>query len=192
MYAKALKIRNGSTHYHPLNTIQEHPRHSAAIEATADTGCMSCLAGVNLLSKLGLSVSTLIPVTTQMKSANNDKIDILGAIFIELSGVNEYGTKLLTKQMVYISKKTKPFYLSRSACQDLHIISNEFPKIGENGNQTVAAGQSHPPVQETRAIDVVTSQLAPCGCPKRTLPPPIKIPTWELSDKNREKQSNFY
>ena len=84
-----------------MNTIQDHPRHSAVTQITADTGCQSCLAGVNLLSKLGLPHSALIPVTTQMKGADNDKIEILGAIFIELSGKNEYGSTYFTKQMVY-------------------------------------------------------------------------------------------
>ena len=71
-----------------LNTIQDHPRHSAVTQITADTGCQSCLAEVNLLSKLGLLHSVLIPVNTQMKSADNDKIEILSIIFIELSGKN--------------------------------------------------------------------------------------------------------
>ena len=45
---------------------------------------MSCLAGVNILTSLGLNNKDLIPVTAQIKSADNDDILLLGAIFIEL------------------------------------------------------------------------------------------------------------
>ena len=116
---------------------------------TADTGCMSCLAGINTLVKLGLSRKDLIPVTTQMRSADNDRIELLGAIFIELSGNDEKGKQFKTKQMVYISRTTEAFYLNRSACHDLGIISSKFPTIGENSNfqKAAAIGQSQLPVQ---------------------------------------------
>ena len=54
----------GSSHT-PLMT------RSTTITAMADTGCQSCLAGTNLLSKLGLTSSNIIPVKTKMRSANN-------------------------------------------------------------------------------------------------------------------------
>ena len=132
IFAKALRIKNN--HYHPLNTVQSHPRHSAMIDAITDTGCMSCLAGMNILTILGLSSKDLIPVTAQMKSADNDAIQLLGAIFIELEGYKNSVTQVRTKQMVYISEKTEVFYLSRSACQDLGKISEKFPKIYEYSN----------------------------------------------------------
>ena len=174
-----------------MNTFRDHPRHSAVTQITADTGCQSCLAGVNLLSKLGLPHSALIPVTTQMKGADNAPFNILGALFVELSGKDEYGSTYVTKQMVYISKNTEAFYLSRSACQDLQIIGREFPKIGEFSNQTVAAGQSHSSEQKTGSYEKIAFELAPCGCPKRTMPPPIQLPPWKLSDKNREITEQF-
>ena len=69
-----------------------------------------------------------------MRSADNDPIDLMGAIFLELSGDDEYGTKYSTNQMVYISRGSEEFYLNRSACQDLGIISSKFPIIGEHFN----------------------------------------------------------
>ena len=113
---------------------------------------MSCLAGVSTLVKLGLSRKDLIPVKTQMRSADNAGIELLGAIFIELSGNDEAGTQFKTKQMVYISRTTEAFYLNRSACNDLGIISSKFSIIGENSNlqKTAAIGQSHSPVQKEK------------------------------------------
>ena len=44
------------------------------IMVIADTGCQSCLAGVNLLHTLGHNLSDLIPVTTKMHSASGEDI----------------------------------------------------------------------------------------------------------------------
>ena len=185
LYAKVLKVK--SNHFHPLNTVRAHPRHSAIIKATSDTGCQSCLAGMSTLAKLGISTKDLIPVTTQMRSADNDHIELLGAIFIELSGIGEHHV-YQSKQMVYISSKTEAFYLNRSACLDLGIISEEFPTVGENGNpiKTAAIGQDPSPVQTEKSTDVIQNELAPCGCPKRTLPSPTQKPPCDFSDKNRK------
>ena len=61
-----------------LNTI--------LVDAMADTGCQSCLAGSKLIEKLRLSSKDLIPVNEQMHSADNRDILILEAIILRLSG----------------------------------------------------------------------------------------------------------
>lgn len=154
---------------------------------------MSCLTGMSTLAKLGIPASEIIPVTTQMRSADNDNISLIGAVFMELSGKDEYGTEYSSKQMVYIAKGTEAFYLNRSACYELGIISNKFPTIGEYGNRlkTAAVGQSHSPAQDTRATEVTPIELAPCGCPKRTRPSLIAKPPCELSENNREFLQNY-
>ena len=178
LFAKALKLKDN--HY-PLNTVQSHPRHSSMIEAIADTGCMSCLAGMNILTTLGLSSKDLIPVTAQMKSADNDTIQLLGALFIQLESHNNNGTQVRTKQMVYISEKTEAFYLSRSACQDLGIISDKFPKICEYSN-----------IINVATINKKQAILAPCGCPKRSMPPSeLDNPPIEISERNRSKLEEY-
>ena len=112
---------------------------------------MSCLTGMSTLAKLGIPARELIPVTTQMRSADNDHIELLGAIFMELSGNDEHGSHYKSKQMVYIAKGTEAFYLNRSACHELGIISDKFPTIGENGNslKTSAVGQGHSQEKDT-------------------------------------------
>ena len=179
LYAKALKLK--SNHQHPLNTVRYHPRHSTIIQATTDTGCMSCLAGMNIVSALGLSSKDIIPVTAHMRSADNDDIQLLGAVFIELEGYDVNGTQTQTKQMVYISEKTQAFYLSRSACQDLGVISDKFPEIGEHFNNTkMATIHQHQPT------------IATCGCPKRSMPPlDIDNPPFEISEENRDKLEEY-
>ena len=70
---------------------------------------MSCLAGMNIVSALGLSSKDIIPVTAHMRSADNDDIQLLGAVFIELEGYDVNGTQTQTKQMVYIAEKKQSF-----------------------------------------------------------------------------------
>ena len=70
----------------------------------ADTGCQSCLAGVNLLHTLGHTPSDLIPVTTKMRSATGEDIQLLGATILKLSGSDAKGNTFSTKQMVYITE----------------------------------------------------------------------------------------
>ena len=194
LFAKALKVldQRGNNPYHPLNAVKSHPRHSKLIKTTADTGCMSCLSGTYLLEKLNLPKSALIPVHTQMRSANNEAIHIEGAILIELTGKDLYGKEYSTKQMVYISQSTQIFFLSRGALIDLGIISDRFPTLGEYENQTAAVGQGHPPVQKTKDTEVVTIELALCGCPKRKQPTPVTTPPFELSEVNRDKIEKFF
>ena len=146
---------------------------------------MSSMAGLNTIAKLGLSQKSLIPVTTQMKSADNSHIKLLGATFIELQGKNSNGDTITTKQMVYITPNTEAFYLSRKGCEDLGIISNRFPTIGDVSLNIEASLTSDEPPRNQEA------EKAECGCLKRTLPPPITKPPYPLNDENREKIEKF-
>ena len=69
----------GSTRTSHKRITRRHP-----VIAIADTGCQSCLAGVDILHKLGHTLSDIIPVTTKMSSAS-------GATFIRLSGSDSHG-----------------------------------------------------------------------------------------------------
>ncbi len=75
----------------------------------ADTGCQSCLAGLNIVKKLGLS---LLP--------SKCNIPILGATIL-----------VSTRQIVYIIKHTDKLFLSREACTDLGIILSQFPLVNK-------------------------------------------------------------
>ena len=101
------------------------------ITALADTGCQSCLSGTNLLHTFGYTTSDLIPVTTKMSSASGENIKIIGAVPLRLSGSDAHGRTYTTRQMVYITDRPGPFFLSRGACTDLGVISDRFPTIGE-------------------------------------------------------------
>ena len=105
--------------------------------AMADTGCQSCLAGLKIVKKLGLSIRDLIPVDIKMHAADNRDIRILGATILRLSGKHK-GEERSTRQIVYVTDHTDKLFLSREACTDLGIISTTFPTMDEAEGQNPA------------------------------------------------------
>ena len=160
----------------------------------ADTGCQSCLAGVNLLYTLGHTPSDLIPVTTKMRSATGEDIQLLGATILKLSGSDAKGNTFSTKQMVYITERSGPFYLSRGACTDLGVISDNFPTIGEASSKAAntLTMASLNPVPGTGSLTESSDSTAPCGCPRRAAPPHAPaVPPFPITDSNRERLQDW-
>jgi hypothetical protein len=56
------------------------------VQAMADTGYQSCLAGINVVQQLGFCKQDLIPVTMHMVAVNNDSMHILGTAILRFSG----------------------------------------------------------------------------------------------------------
>ena len=159
------------------------PQARSFVSAIADTGCQSCLAGLKIVKKLGVSVEDLIPVSIKMRAANNDDISILGATILRLSGRDNEGEERSTRQMVYVTNNTDRLFLSREACVDLGIIPKTFPTIGET--------------EETKSANSISTMDAPtpqqvCQCPKRTKPPPMptSLP-FPATETNREKLQQY-
>ena len=148
--------------------------------ALADTGCQSCLGGIELLAKMGLSKQNLLPVTMHMTAANNKGINIIGALPLCLSGKSPSGSTLSTRQIVYFTDSTHRFFLSKLACINLGIISKSFPTIGETLEASDAAPSAESAITRT------------CQCPKRQMPPPRpnKLP-YPPTVENREKLEKY-
>ena len=163
-----------------LPTTLSHPTAVISYPAIADTGCQSCLAGTNLLSKLNLDKRHLVRATMNMTAANNRKIDIAGAIVLRLHGQSRCGIARETRQIVYISDSTDRLFLSKQACMVLGMISDRFPTIGE----TVKSDAS----DATALSTPVTRVDSTCECPLRQLPPPApKSMPFPATDENRSK-----
>ena len=159
--------------------------------AIADTGCQSCLAGVKLLHQLGLQIHHLIPVTMKMTAANENRIRILGALILRISGNTTNATNLQTRQIVYFTDSSDKLYLSKQACVSLGMITDKFPTIGEVHNTCLTNDDMI--TEETAPITNPWSPLtAPCSCPRRQPPPtpPTSLP-YPATDENREKLEKF-
>ncbi|CAG2222071.1 unnamed protein product [Mytilus edulis] len=160
-------------------------QRSTVIPAMADTGCQSCLAGIKVLYKIGLTKRDLIPVNMQMHAANNKGIVILGAVILRISGKSQDKNELETRQIVYITDSSDKFFLSKEACITLGIISENFPTIGEiTGSVTDTSALTNDENRFTTQID--------CNCPKRQSPPPtpVKLP-FSPTEENVPKLQNF-
>ena len=146
-----------------LRTPLRRPTKAALVSVVADTGCQSCLAGTNLLSKLGLTERYLSKTRLHMSAANGNNLDIIGAIALRLSdSASPSGTE--TRQVVYICRDTSDFFLSRGACVALGIVPRNFPGVG----------QSQQPLAEVSTCSAASesSMTAACECPRRQPPPP--------------------
>ena len=144
-----------------LPSSLRRPTKAALISVVADTGCQSCLAGPNLLRKLGLRECALNKTSLNMSAANRNRLDIIGAIALRLSISASHGSTE-TRQIVYICRDTSDFFLSRGACVALGIVSPNFPSVDHRSDTDVSACNA---ASES-------SMTAACECPRRQPPPP--------------------
>ena len=95
---------------------------SKRVKVVADSGCQTCIAGTDLLERIGCPEDFLIPTRLSIVGITKDSCDITRSILlrVELDGY-------VTRQMVHISTKIKGFYLSETALRELNVISPEFP-----------------------------------------------------------------
>ena len=123
----------------------------------ADSGCQSVLLGLKVFHKLGLKKSCLVPVKGRMSAINGEGIEILGAVFLRLEGIDEStGQIVQTAVMAHVSASTDRFYISRQAMRELGIIPPNFPQVQATSLNAVSSDNR---------------ERAPCGCLKHTLPP---------------------
>ena len=78
--------------------------NTIAISAMAGTGCQSCLAGIKVIHRLGINQNELIhSFNMKMHAANNKGITILGATILRISGKDDQGRHVETRQMTYVT-----------------------------------------------------------------------------------------
>ena len=95
---------------------------TVSVPVIADTGCQSCLAGMNMAHSLGLKQKDLIPAKMKMNTANKEAIGILGAFFVRLLGKIPTGARFQMCQICYVMEENEKFFLPREACHDLGLI----------------------------------------------------------------------
>lgn len=133
-----------------LDVGREPPNiKSKKIEVITDTGAQSCLWGLQNFLRCGFKQPDLLPVKHELYAANKEKIPILGAILLSMSGDSPDGSPHSAGVMVYVSPSSSRFFLSRDALIQLNVIPKDFPRLG-------AATTS-----ENASIENNV-----CGCPK--------------------------
>ena len=115
-------------------TLRLHPprllhRHTST-QALMDTGAQLTVAGLALLRYLGVSEQELTPLSNSVRAANGQALELLGGLFITVSGQDSTGETRVTRQQCYIARNASTLFLSKSGCRDLGIVDKDFPTIG--------------------------------------------------------------
>ena len=136
--------------------------------ALVDTGCQVCCIGLTQLNAMGLHQGDLLSSGLDLKAANSTGIDILGVVFIVITGYDANNKPVRTKQTCYVASGVSRMMLSRKACQELGIIEKSFPNVGQYLGDTCQ-------VQSATAQAPISTQCKPvnnsCSCPRRTTTP---------------------
>ena len=150
----------------------------------ADTGCQACCMGLTQLHALGLTRNDLLPPVLNLRAANTSGINIIGVVYIMITGYDRHGKRWRTHQVVYVSEDVEQLLLSNEACAKLGMISSNFPEVGShNAGDVLSSGVE---VQD-RVFADVTDMVLPgedmdltpcspnpdgtCSCPRRESPP---------------------
>ena len=143
-------------------------------KAMADTGCSTMVAGVDFMTNLGLRESDLVPTKSTVKAANKTKIEVLGALMVDIR-LNTPGSEKSSKQVVFITRMTDKIYLSLSACKQLGLISKSFPHWTTEGVRVAEITDD----SGMQVCNMAEKQDIMCACPIRTKPPPVpEDPNW--------------
>ena len=125
------------------------PARTCQLRATTDTGCQSTIMNMEQVHK-----TDLIPTQFRMQAVDTNRIEIIRAIIIRLSGLDIQGNSHETTQICYDCNKMKGMYLSEHGCKHLGIIPESFPSIGavDSGNNVAASSSTPPPTTGTSAV----------------------------------------
>merc|ERR1711989_165036 len=95
-----------------------------------DSGAQMVVIGLKHLYGMGLSRRDLVPVGMKIKAANSGGLKLLGGVFLKITGYSSSGRRWQTRQMAYCAEGCDRLFLSKTACVDLGILEQDFPKIG--------------------------------------------------------------
>ena len=157
--------------------------------------------GLKHLYGMGLTKKDLVPVSMKIRAANSGGLKLLGGVFLKITGYSSSGKRWQTRQMAYCADGCDRLFLSKTACVDLGILEQDFPKIGRfDGADVNSIEETEVEKDETR---VFSRKFEPytnmdgeevCSCPRRTLPPepPLKQDVGiKFTKENSEKLSKW-
>ena len=96
----------------------------------ADTGCQACCMGPRQLYKLGMTKTDLLEPLLGLSAANKTGINILGAVYLAVSGKDKLGKLWKSNQLCYVAESGDQFLVSREAYQQLGMLPDRFPEVG--------------------------------------------------------------
>lgn len=175
-----------------------HVEQPVIVDGIADTGAQSNLWGLRNFLEAGYSLDDLRPVSLNIRAANKNPINVVGAFRGRFKGRSANGDTISSQAMVYVSDSVVGFYLSYDTMVDLLMINRDFPRIGSCAENSADSS----PVETCQAnsnIDGYVRELnagcadphgetAPCDCPQRSSVPdrPKSLPFSPIAENNEK------
>ena len=158
------------------------------VSVVTDSGAQSSLIGLKLFLSLGFKMSDILPVEKRLYAANNEGINVLGAVFVRLSGIAPNGQTLQAAEMIYVSDSTEMFYMSLNAMEQLKIVPANFPTVGSAAAISDPCS-SYTPTTESNSKPIPHNS---CECLPRSAPPPRPdhLP-FEVCEENNDKMKQW-
>ena len=107
---------------------------STTASGLADTGAQMCLAGRNVMSRMGLSEDDLLEPMVRVAVANDVMLPLLGVAFVTMTGNG--GAQ--SGQMLYFADGVTDMFVSKAALRDLGAIPEDFRTVHGGGRGMVA------------------------------------------------------
>ena len=129
-----------------------------------------------------LGIHARAPLTMKMHTACMDGIKIHGATILCFSGTSPSGGMLETRQLMYITDDSDTVFLSREACKELGMVSEQFPTIGKKPIYL----HTHISARSAITHDTTDSPIPPCKCPETNAPSKPTQLVYPANEANRQ------
>ena len=114
-----------------------------------DIDCPATIAGTDFIKNLGLARNNILQTEISIGKINEMAIDIISAVLMEMKAE---GRNMVIKQIVYIASNTNKVFLSRTACEQLGLISDKPPGMELELNHAEANSTPETKLLEGTAI----------------------------------------
>lgn len=128
---------------------------------------MAVCTGPELMRSLGLEVKDLIPVSSTMIGAGQNRLDVLGGMFCEITVWDKDRDRTCRSyQMVYVIRTMSQTYLSYSSLVDFETIDAERPSIAKrsrlnkSSNANIIANKTDDTLQDI-SVTGIAGHLPP-------------------------------
>ena len=188
----SISIRPNGTAYKDLGIHKHIPTTARKVQSSglADTGAQMIVIGPETIHAMGLKNQDLIPTRMNIKAANMGGMNLMGGIPVTIEGLDALGVERTTNQLAYVAKEVNRIFLSKAACRDLGIISNDFPTIGAYSMEANNFINNKDEINYNKSCTGLSDHN--CKCPKRELPPePPKTCPFPPTVENLGKLENW-
>ena len=160
------------------------------VQVKLDTCAQSCLWSLEDCLASGFKKEDLITVSLSLSAANKSSIDIVGALFVRLSGVTPDNIERSCVTMVYVSPCAEGFFLSLEAMLDLGLLRPDYQFFKEShAIDHLQSARSEGNSQEVSCH--MASSSKECSCPERGDVPirPSSLPFPPVPEKNSKMKA---